>query len=239
VVMNDSTRLFETATWQEVGAIKVDTGLSANAMQTASFSPDGRTLATGHEDSTILLWDLTFGAAPVARALTAPEAGVLWNDLAAPDARRAYAAVWRLADAKGEAAMSLIKQKLKPISDNDFAKARIHITDLGSESFKTREQARKDLEKLDSTVVPALQEALEANPPLEVRRRLEALLARPLPLTADTLRDLRAVHTLERMASPQARELLSGLANGMRYARQTQEAKAALERIARSEITPR
>jgi RNA polymerase sigma factor (sigma-70 family) len=233
MVTNDNVRLFETATWQEVGSLKMQTGLSTNGIQAATFSPDGRTLANGHRDSTILLWDLTFGAGPTARDLTAAQATSLWDDLAAQDARRAYAAVWRLADAKGQAAMTIITQNLKPIVERDFEKARAHISDLASATFKVREKARKELENLGSTAAPVILEALDLNPPLEVRRRLEVLLSRPMPLTAATLRDLRAVHVLERMATTKARGLLSQIAGGMRHARQTQEAKAALERLSR------
>ena len=51
--------------------------------------------------------------------------------------------------------------------------------------------------------------------------------------SAGRLRELRAVEALERMATPEARRVLGGLAAGVTDARLTQEAKAALDRLDR------
>ncbi|MGH7226149.1 MAG: WD40 repeat domain-containing protein, partial [Gemmataceae bacterium] len=60
-----------------------------------SFAPDGRSLATGHLDSTILIWNLV----PSIRPATAKDLPRLWEELIATDAARAYATSWRLTDA--------------------------------------------------------------------------------------------------------------------------------------------
>jgi hypothetical protein len=82
---------------------------------------------------------------------------------------------------------------------------------------------------------PALRTALAANPPLEVRRRIERLLGeiqtRLVP--PETLAALRAVEALESMGSADARGVLAELARGAPAARLTQEARASLERLAR------
>src|SRR5262249_11906326 len=62
-----------------------------------AVSADGRRLATGHPDGTILLWDLPRPPARPGR-LMAKEVESLWDDLAGSDAARAWRAVWRLAD---------------------------------------------------------------------------------------------------------------------------------------------
>ena len=84
---------------------------------------------------------------------------------------------------------------------------------------------------------PHIVKALDNKPPLEVRKRLDDLLlaidqrkGRPSP---DELRQIRAVQMLEWIGSADARKLLTDLANGSPVMWQTQEAKAALERLAK------
>jgi hypothetical protein len=69
----------------------------------------------------------------------------------------------------------------------------------------------------------------------EVRRRVQHLLESleaPLVRPGPTLRDLRAVQLLERCGTRGATRNLESLAEGAPEARLTQEAKAALERLA-------
>lgn len=51
------------------------------------------------------------------------------------------------------------------------------IRQLDSDRFTEREAAAKELDRLDQAALPYLNKALEAKPALEVRRRLEALIA--------------------------------------------------------------
>ena len=79
-----------------------------------------------------------------------------------------------------------------------------------------------------------MRRALEANPSLEQRQRLEQLLAKLgvswpwLPLQT-----WRALAVLERIGTPEAKLLLENLATGAAEAPLTREAKASLERLAR------
>jgi HEAT repeat protein len=60
----------------------------------------------------------------------------------------------------------------------DRKKAEAWLRDLDDDSFATREAARQGLEKLGIAAKPLLRDALKGRPPLEVRRRIEELLAR-------------------------------------------------------------
>jgi hypothetical protein len=100
-----------------------------------------------------------------------------------------------------------------------------------------RQKAARELGALGQQGVPALRRALENNPALEVRRRLEALRddARVVR-SSETLRLLRGVQALERMGTKEARELLARMSKGAALAEATVQARAALERLARQSL---
>src|SRR5207237_10889615 len=101
VADTEGVRLWETASWLEVGRILVrgpDGPADRPFVRSLAIAPDGRTLAAGHADSTILLWDATLCDGAMGGALTPQRAEACWKDLAGADAVRAYAAVWQLAD---------------------------------------------------------------------------------------------------------------------------------------------
>ncbi|HMC65360.1 MAG TPA: hypothetical protein VKI65_10520, partial [Gemmataceae bacterium] len=107
--------------------------------------------------------------------------------------------------------------------------------DLDSNEFATRQRADRELEELEELAEPALRKAVAENAAPEVRRRAETLLAKldTNPPSAKILQALRAVEVLEHSGTPEAQELLKRLAISTPAARLTQEAKAALERLAK------
>jgi len=80
------------------------------------------------------------------------------------------------------------------------------VADLDSREFAKREKAGQELCKRGADAVPVLREVLRAGPSLEVTRRIEALLDKPdlRNWPADTVRDIRAIHTLEQMGTEAA-----------------------------------
>jgi hypothetical protein len=195
-----------------------------------TFTPDGLRMATGHPDSTILLWDLRLPAVHEA-PLTAKEVEVLWADLADADAAKAWKAIGRLAEAPKEA-LPLLRGRIKPYPTAPGAETRRLLADLDAETFERRDTATKRLEELGLKAEPALRAALRAKPTLEPRRRIERLLAilakTPQALTAHDLRQLRGVIVLERIGSAEARQALEALAKAPESARLTRQARAAL-----------
>jgi RNA polymerase sigma factor (sigma-70 family) len=232
-------RLYETATWQEVGRIKMpDARESMPARgwpQAMAIAPDGRTIATGHSDSTILLWDATLRGGARGGSLTADQAESLWTDLAGKDAAGAYAAIWRLVD-DPERAVALLKDRLEPARLLAPEKVRALLNDLDSADFEVREAAERKLKVLAERVAPALRAALDSDPSAEKKRRIEAVLASldpDLTLAGEALRAVRAVQILERIGSTEARELLKKLAQGIEAAHITKAAKQAVDRLGR------
>ena len=165
-------------------------------------------------------------------ALSAAQLQSLWRDLIDRDAGRAYRALWQIA-LSPKHALPFLAEHLRPASPLDKAQQqRVDrlLTDLDSEHFTVRQDAEAALEKLGLVVEPALRKALESKPSLEMRRRIETVLAK---LANERLRITRALEALEHMNAPEARRLVEALANGAPRAWLTEEARAIRKRLDR------
>jgi WD40 repeat protein len=205
-----------------------------------AFAPDGRRLASGLANGTVLVWDVSAAAQAARRPrdLGPDDLDRLWADLAGDDAGRAWAAVFALAAAP-EQSVPFLRGRLRPAAASDPGRVRKSIADLDSEDFATREAASRELERLGSEAEAELRQAQATGPPPEARKRLEALLAGVrLVRSPDVIRQLRAVAVLEAVGTPEAGDVLAALAGGAPEARLTQEARAARERLARRPLAP-
>jgi RNA polymerase sigma factor (sigma-70 family) len=210
-----------------------DASINGGAYRVSSFafSPDGRTLATGHPDGTILLWDADLPAAR-SEPLRPGEPEALWKQLADADAKKAYHAAWRLAELPGKA-IALLSKRLKPAAPAPAAETAKLIAGLDDDTQSRRDEASKQLAALGAAAEPALREALKSPASPEQRRRLERLLAAlasPSARSAARLRELRAVQVLGWMGTPEARKILQSLAAGVPSDPVTQQAKVNLAR---------
>jgi hypothetical protein len=197
----------------------------------AFLSRDGRYLATARADSSMLLWDLGPPRPRRKEKLDAATIRKLWTDLAGTDAIRAQKAVRRLT-CEPDSVLPFVRTNLKPIADERFPRL---LADLDSDRFAVRDAAFRELKRLGLRAEPALRLALQNRPNLEMRRRVEKLLARlgPENTRPDVLRAVRALQVLEQFPSPGAQKLLDKLAAGAPAARLTKEARAAVARRAR------
>jgi WD40 repeat protein len=203
-----------------------------------AFSRDSRWLISGLADSTLLVWDVGPRQMAPPGKLGAEQLAKAWADLAGADAPRAFQSRWALAGAPAEV-LPLLKERLRPAQAADAQQVRRWLAALESDQFNVRRQAQAALEELGDLAEPALRQTLAANPTLEVRRRVEEILKqlrRPVS-QPETLRSLRALGVLETIATAPARQLIEELAAGAPEARLTQEAKAALGRLARRPTT--
>jgi RNA polymerase sigma factor (sigma-70 family) len=228
---NRTIQVWDMATGQE---LLRRTGFPAT-VSCLAFRPDGKALASGHADSTILVWDLTpeIDRRDRPTRADARQVQAWFADLAGDDARKAHTAIWGLI-AVPQLAVPLLRDRLQPAAGVPADQLQRLIADLDSSQFQRRESASKKLTEFEERAEPALLAALQANPSLELRRRIEALLAAPrIVRSPEALRHLRAVQVLEQIGTGEARTVLTNLSNGAPEARITQEAKAALERLAR------
>jgi WD40 repeat protein len=202
-----------------------------------AFSGDGRYLATGSDDTTVLVWDMpSLLSARKALAAGPLDLKALWADLAGDDAARAYRAIQALI-ASPERTLPFLRAHLRPasapVAPDRLAKL---LADLDSSRFTVRAKAETELGHLGEAAEPALERALTGPVSLEKRRRLEQLLAKVSQLREqdpppERLRQLRALEVLEQIGTPAARHLLEVLASGAADAWLTGEARAVLRRL--------
>ncbi len=200
----------------------------------AAVSVDGDLLATGHDNTTALVWDLRrIGKAKAAPAVTTLRTvEQMWEALGGADAGKAHEAISALA-AMPKEALDLLGKNLRPEPGPDAGRIARLIEQLEDRRFNKREDATRELEKLGAAAEPAMKKALEATPSLDARRRLEGVLAQLgyLSLTPEQVRGIRAVETLELIGGKDAFALLDRLAAGPADSRIVREAKGSLARM--------
>jgi WD40 repeat protein len=198
-----------------------------------ALSPDGRTLLTSGAETTVLHWDVSALLKPSWKPslLSRSELQECWAALGQDEAVLAYRSLARLR-ATPPQAVELLQERLRPIPLPDRAAVARYLTALEDSKYTVRQQALAALEQFGRVIVPVLEEKLQDAPPLESRRRLEALSEKlsELPITTEELRGLRAVAVLEGTDESAARQVLEKLAAGAPGALLTREAQAALRR---------
>jgi WD40 repeat protein len=227
-------RLWELATGKEVLRRPVE-GMPrrwnrATFANEAAVASDGRSAATSLPTGSILIWDI-LPSSRLKGDLTAKDLESLWADLAGEDAAKAYYAGGRLLSAPEIASVFLGKQ-LRPTANDETKRIRGLIAALDDDDFLKREAAHKELKQLGLLAEPELRRTLNDKPSAEIRHSVEGLLdGMETVRTAEERRQIRAVWVLEQMGSAEARKTLDRLAGGAAAARQTREAKSALQRL--------
>jgi WD40 repeat protein len=225
--------LWEVASGQKRGEFSV-----ARARVTAlAFSPNGRQLATGLRDGTILLWDTTGRADAGSLAAIPPtkeEFPELWAVLGGDDAVAAHRAIQRLA-AHPKAAAEFARRYLSPVKEKPPSTQAIQhwITDLDDDAYARREEASRQLTAFGKAVDAEITKALKRPSSPETHRRLEESREkmRSRLLQPEQVRLTRALEILERAGTAEPRQLLEQLARGQGYAWLTREANAVLKRL--------
>jgi WD40 repeat protein len=231
---SDTVRLVEVATGKERHAL---TGHD-NLIRSLAFSPDGSLLVSGSYDTTALVWDLTGRrTSPNAgKPLRGAELDACWLALAGDDAAKAYDAIRTLAASPSQA-LPYLEERLRPAEPADPKCVADLIAKLDGDRVADRDEASRELEKLGESAIPAIRKALAGRASAEVRRRLQAILAKQSvetrELSPDVLRTIRSLEILELIGTRQARDVVDDLSGGPRKARVKEEAKASLARLSR------
>jgi hypothetical protein len=221
--------------WDLAGRAVVQLEGHRNRVRTLALSPDGRTLASGSDDGTVLVWRTGWPQrrpAPPEARLTADEKADLWLYLSSPNSRTGHWAALRLLRAP-DAAVALLRERLRPAAAPAGRRIDRLIADLDSDEFHQREKARQALAKHGDSAEPAMRLALTGRSSAEVRdsalrllERLEKRRASP-----ERLRTLRAVWVMEQIGTVETRRLLERLAGGAPDDLLSRQARASLRRL--------
>lgn len=217
---------YDALTGKELGQLKHDVGLRPLA-----FTPDGKRLATGVDDGTILIWEVgKFTFRSEKRHLSPGEIEMSWRDLAG-EIRPAVEAMARLEESPTQA-LALFRERLGPAEPISPERIQMLIKNLEDRSYAKREAVTREFLRLGEQAHPALRTAYEGNPSAEARKRIEFLLTEPaLVRSPEVRRHLRAIELTAAIATPEAKALLAEWSKGDPAARETKAAKEALERL--------
>jgi WD40 repeat protein len=237
VAGTDALSLWDVATGKRVlrqPIEQINSRFYSSAVRSLAFSRDGQTLATGLTDSTILVWDVSAAREAISRPheLDDKELDRAWTDLAG-EASAAWPTIGTLTAAAPQT-LALFKERLRPAASPSAKHLRRLLTELDNPDFTIRTDAAHELEKFGDLAAPALRRALEDKPSLEVRRRIESVLAAGrFVRQPEALRRLRAIRVLEQIGTPEAQRMLRKLADGDPSARETAAARDAWTRSQR------
>lgn len=217
-----TVRIWEAASGVEVCRL---TGHDSSRVLDGSWGPAGRTIVTS-SGSEAVLWDLR-----PTDLVRSSNHSALWDDLIG-DPVTAYRAQWSLLD-NPNAAATLFRDRQAPAkAPDDENQIEKLIADLDSDTFRTREQSMKALRESDKPFTPYLRRGLKTAG-AEGRKRITELLAELTKgPTANELRQLRAIQVLELAGTPEAIAVLKEWAGGSPGELLTEEASAAVKRIA-------
>ncbi|MCZ6690371.1 MAG: WD40 repeat domain-containing protein [Planctomycetota bacterium] len=194
-----------------------------------AFSPDGSRVAAGDTPTSILIWDLS----PIPDSPDAVgTAEALWGSLADEDGRRAFEAIWWLAE-KGDEAVTFIRDRLLEEPAPELIRGR--IANLASKDFTVRQTAFHELKGLGTRAEGMLRETLLKDSAPEVGPRIRDLLSALHPpydsFPSETLRRLRSIGALERIDTELARTVLKALRDRSTSEREREAARLALARL--------
>jgi hypothetical protein len=128
-----------------------------------------------------------------------------------------------------DGSVSFLRKQLSLTKPIDAREVERLVKQLDADDFDTQQSAIQRIEKLGGSAVPHLRQAMEAKPSLEVRKRVEAILARH-EKSDEWQRPRQALAVLEYGGSDAAQKWIDELARGAPGTPLTEEARAVKAR---------
>jgi WD40 repeat protein len=199
-----------------------------------AYARDSGLLATGSNDTTVLVWRAglrAFAEKGADKDATDGDLADWFQQMAGTDAKTAYQNMIKLAQTPKQT-VKLFEEKSPPAKKPDTGEKTVPqwIQDLGSGQFAIRGKASAMLQKIGPSVEPELRAALPKANDVETKRRIEELLEHlaAYEWTAEEVLHARAVEVLDAIGTPEAGALLTRWASGDPAAVLTVEARRAL-----------
>jgi hypothetical protein len=204
-----------------------------------TFTPDGKELIAMDSEGTRLTWRMALIQRSNRGRLTPlsdADFAELWTDLVEPDLFRVYRARRHLV-ADPKRALPLLAQNLKPVPPGDADRIKELMKDLSNANAGIRRKVMTELRsKHGEAALGALTQAFGGqavnqgvpggNAAVILMQKLGVLYNTP-----ERARDIKAVHVLEEIGTPETRIVLEKLAKGAAGVGLTTEAKSALDRL--------
>jgi WD40 repeat protein len=209
--------------WDRVTGVQFSRLPMKNRYEIAlAFSPDGKVLASGSTDTTVLLWDVA-----LARRRHLFDELLRGMDNSATKARKLAA--------EPRDATLFLKARLMAFVEADKRVARL-LTKLDSADFTERDLASRELGKIAADVEPALRSALTGKVSAEVRRRVQDALqsigkSPDGPPPFDVSRARLSLTILEQLNTAESQAAIAAVAKAAPDSEIGREANAALQRL--------
>jgi len=199
------------------------------------FSPDGKRLLSGLDDTTIIAWDMSRAEClPLASKTVLSEGDVArrWDLLRSADGERAFRSEWELA-ADPERVVEFLRRRLPNAASISPERAKSWIFELDSSEYSVREHASRNLLSNFDQVKDELTTTLRETTSAEIRKRIQRIIdsCDDIVSQPERLQELRAIEVLERIGTPNAVELLKKLSENRARADISDGAAESLHRI--------
>lgn len=234
-----AVRIWDVSSGEEVRCLRGH----ESRVESLALGPGRKVLVSASADHTLLVWDLP-ALLPRDKAdsaaIPARELDKFWEALGGSDAPAAERAVWALVRVPKQSVPFLKTCLAARTAPAPKELARL-IEQLDDDDPKTRDKASEELARLGDSAETELRRTLKGSPSAEVKWRVEDLLRRVEEGTqsGQPLRLRRAIRILEEVGTPEARQVLTTLADEGGTSSTARAAKAALARLkGRTDVSP-
>lgn len=219
-------RVWNLFTGEEVAAFEGHRG----PVNCVAWSADGKMLASGSDDATVLVWDTSKLVFKLPQSPKPDKPAVWWDRLDGTAKVAADATLEMLAHPAD--AVAVLGPRLLATPKADEKVIAEQIKDVIEGDFQNRTSAAKALGEYDieATAGP-IRAALKDDTPAEARAELSRLLGEVPGLHTQHIRRLRAVRALEQIGSKEARAVLADLAKRADAPALAREAGLAHQRL--------